>query len=156
LLTSIFSGKCRLRVDEAQDKQPIEAETIYFAPPDYHLLIDQGPQLALDADELVHFSRPSVDVLFESVADAYGPRSAGFVLTGANQDGARGLRAIADAGGPTYVQDPAGALAGAMPAAALRAAPSSRVLDLPSLAELLGSLEGGYFASEAQPRETSR
>lgn len=156
LLTTIFSSKCALPVSEAQDKQPIEPEAIYFAPPDYHLLVDEGPQLALDADELVNFSRPSVDVLFESVADAYGPRAAGVVLTGANQDGARGLAAIARAGGPTFVQDPGQALSSAMPSAALRAAPASVVLSVSELADLFGALQGGCFGYEGVPRETSR
>jgi two-component system, chemotaxis family, protein-glutamate methylesterase/glutaminase len=156
LLSAIFSAKCALRVAEAQDKEPIEPETIYFAPPDYHLLIDDGPQIALDADELVNFSRPSVDVLFESVADAYGPSAAGFVLTGANQDGARGLAAIAKAGGLTIVQDPTGALTSTMPSAALRAAPASRILRLESLATLLGTLDGGHFVDDCAPLEASR
>ena len=84
---------------EAQDKEPVEPGTVYFAPPDYHLLVDDGPQLALSADELVHFSRPSIDVLFESAADVYGERLLGIILTGANEDGAAGLAAVHRAGG---------------------------------------------------------
>lgn len=155
LLSAIFAAKCALPVGEAEDKQPIEPETIYFAPPDYHLLIDDGPQIALDADELVHFSRPSVDVLFESVADAYGPSAAGFVLTGANHDGARGLAAIARAGGLTFVQDPMTAQTSTMPSAALRAAPSSRISSLDALAEQLGALKGGYFVEGGAAPEAS-
>ncbi len=156
LLATVFASKCALPVTEAQDKQPIAPETIYFAPPDYHMLVDEGPQLALDADELVHFSRPSVDVLFESVADAYGPRAAGVMLTGANQDGALGLAAIARRGGPTFVQDPTSASASAMPAAALRLAPASRILDLPALSSLLSTLRGGYFVDGEAKGESAR
>ena len=76
---------------EAEDKEPVDAGTVYFAPPDYHLLVDDGPQLALSADEPVHYSRPSIDVLFESAADVYGERLLGIILTGANEDGAAGL-----------------------------------------------------------------
>ena len=85
------SARCRSR--EAEDKEPVAAGTVYFAPPDYHLLVDDGPQLALSADAAGALSRgPSIDVLFESAADAYGARLLGVVLTGANEDGAAGLR----------------------------------------------------------------
>src|SRR5215510_9745965 len=87
LLVDIFTPKCELPVREAEDKQPIEPGTVYFAPPDYHLLIDEGPALALSSDEAVHFSRPSIDVLFESAADVYGARLLGIILTGASEDG---------------------------------------------------------------------
>ena len=151
LLPTIFSGKCALRVMEAQDKQPIEAGSAYFAPPDYHLLVDldeeNTPTLALSADELVHFSRPSVDILFESAADLYGSALLGIVLSGANEDGAAGLAAIAAAGGTTLVQDPKGAVARAMPAAALRAAPRSTVLNVASMAQLLAQIRGGRLGA---------
>ena len=75
----------RLPVEEAEDKEPVEPGTVYFAPPDYHLLVERGPQLALSVDEPVHFSRPSIDVLFESAADVYGERLLGIVLTGAQR-----------------------------------------------------------------------
>jgi two-component system, chemotaxis family, protein-glutamate methylesterase/glutaminase len=139
LLVNIFAHKCQLRVAEAQDKQPIEPGNIYFAPPDYHLLIDEGPQLALSADELVHFSRPSIDVLFESAADVYADRLIGIVLSGANSDGAAGLRAIQNAGGLTLVQDPKTAVATTMPEAALTAAPGSASL---TFSQLFGLLRG--------------
>ncbi len=93
-------------VREAQDKEPWSPAPVYFAPPDYHLLIDRGPQLALSADDLVNFSRPSVDVLFESAADVYGDRLLGIILTGASEDGAAGLDAVRRAGGRTVVQQP--------------------------------------------------
>ncbi len=76
LLVDIFGPKCAVPVREAVDKDPIEPGTVYFAPPDYHLLIDDGPTIALSDDEPVHHSRPSVDVLFESAADAFGPGAA--------------------------------------------------------------------------------
>src|SRR5215813_2427247 len=86
LLVDIFAPKCALAVCEAEDKQPVEPGTIYFAPPDYHLLVDRGPRVALSADDLVHFSRPSIDVLFESAAEVYGERLIGIILTGANEE----------------------------------------------------------------------
>lgn len=140
LLVEIFAAKCAAPVREAQDKEPVEPGTVYFAPPDYHLLVDAGPQIALSADELVNFSRPSVDVLFESAADAYGPRLLGIVLTGASHDGAAGLRAVRDAGGRAVVQRPDTAQVPIMAEAALRRTPSAASLSLPEIADLLAAL----------------
>lgn len=128
LLAEIFAAKCRLPVREAEDKEPVQPGTVYFAPSDYHLLIDRGAALALSEDEPVHFSRPSIDVLFESAADIYGERLLGLVLTGANEDGAAGLAAIARAGGRTLVQEPGSAAAAYLPEAALAAGPVDHVL----------------------------
>ncbi|WP_404480364.1 chemotaxis protein CheB [Novosphingobium sp. BL-52-GroH] len=127
-LTTLFAARCRLQVIEGEDKEPIEAGTITFAPPDYHMLVEAGGTISLSADDPVFFSRPSIDVLFESAADAYGPGLVGVVLTGANEDGARGLGAIAKAGGMAIVQDPATAYARAMPEAALKVCRTARVL----------------------------
>jgi two-component system chemotaxis response regulator CheB len=139
-LADIFGGKCAAPVREAQDKEPVEPGTVYFAPPDYHLLVDAGPQLSLSADELVNFSRPSVDVLFESAADVYGPRLLGVVLTGASHDGAAGLSAVQRAGGRAVVQRPDTAQVPIMVEAALQRAPSAAVLSLEEIADLLASL----------------
>jgi two-component system chemotaxis response regulator CheB len=125
----------------AEDKEPIEPGTFYFAPPDYHLLVEGSRTFALSLDERVHYSRPSIDVLFESAADAYGSRVMGIVLSGANADGAAGLKAIAAAGGITVVQKIESADMIAMPAAALEAAPGSIEVDVAALAQLLRSFE---------------
>jgi two-component system chemotaxis response regulator CheB len=140
LLVEVFQPHCVLPVREAQDKEPAAPGTVYVAPPDYHLLVDEGPQIALSTDELVHFSRPSIDVLFESAADVYGPRLLGIVLTGGNADGADGLDAIRRAGGITAVQDPAQAFAPYMIEAALRKGPARHVLPLAGVADLLRSV----------------
>jgi two-component system chemotaxis response regulator CheB len=123
------------------DKAPVEPGTVYFAPPDYHLLIDRGPSIALSADDLVNFSRPSVDVLFESAADVYKERLLGIILTGASRDGAAGLDAVASAGGLTVVQDPATAESRIMGEAAVRRRKPDLVLSLPDIARLLGTLD---------------
>jgi len=143
LLVNIFAPKCQLRVVEAQDKEPVEPGTIYFAPPDYHVLIDEGPQLALDAGELVNFSRPSIDALFESAADAYAERLMGIVLSGANSDGAAGLKAIQAAGGLTLVQHPESAVARTMPEAALFAVPTAASLAPGQICALLSRVLTG-------------
>lgn len=139
-LASLLQAKCVLPVKEAEDKEPIVGGVIYFAPADYHLLVEAEGTLALSTDEAVNFSRPSIDVLLESAADAYGPGLIGLVLTGANHDGAAGLRAIYDAGGTAIVQDPTDAYASAMPKAAQDACPGATTLSLDAIASFLSSL----------------
>src|SRR5438270_6594035 len=114
-------------VVEVEDKAPIGLGRVYIAPPDYHLLVEPG-SFALSVDERVRHARPSIDVLFESAADAYGERVIGIVLTGANEDGAAGLRRIADRGGLAIVQDPATAERRAMPDAAIAAGGGASVV----------------------------
>jgi two-component system, chemotaxis family, protein-glutamate methylesterase/glutaminase len=133
-LVELFRQRCHVKVREAEDKEPIEGGTIYFAPPDYHLLVEKNKSLALSSDEPVLFSRPSIDVLFESAADAYGAALLGVILTGANHDGANGMKAVTKAGGMTIVQRPKEAFASAMPEAALAAAPTARALSLEEIA----------------------
>lgn len=140
LLVEIFSAKCAARVREAEDKEPIEPGTIYFAPPDYHLLVERGPSLALSVDDPVEHSRPSVDVLFESAAEVFRERLVGIVLTGANQDGTAGLRAVRAAAGAAIVQDPDTAQASLMPASALKSTPAATVMTLDAIAEWLRQL----------------
>jgi two-component system, chemotaxis family, protein-glutamate methylesterase/glutaminase len=139
--TSVFAdlmrARCAIRVREAEDKEPIESGVAYFAPPDYHLLIEQDKRLSLSDDEPVLFSRPSIDVLFESAADAYGGGLIGVVLTGANSDGANGLKAVVEAGGVAVVQSPGSAYAAAMPEAAIAACPEARVLPVNEIAAYL-------------------
>jgi len=139
-LVSLFRDKCALRVKEAEDKEVIAGGTIYFAPADYHQLVEGGGSIALSSDEPVNYSRPAIDVLLESAADAYGPALAGIVLTGANHDGATGLRAVADAGGIAIVEDPAEAQVPTMPAAALAACPSARPMALDDILSFLLTL----------------
>ena len=141
LLAEIFAPKCAVAVREAVDKDPIGPGTVYFAPPDYHLLIDEGPAIALSDDEPVHHSRPSIDVLFESAADAFGPRLLAILLTGGNPDGAAGMAAVREAGGLTVVQDPAEAQVPAMVEAALARGPVDHVLRLEGIAALLRGLK---------------
>jgi two-component system chemotaxis response regulator CheB len=137
VLHEIFVGPGSPPMKLAEDKEPIAPGTVYFAPPDYHLLVERGRTFALSQDERVHFSRPAVDVLFESAAEAYGDRLMGVILSGANADGAAGLRAVASAGGMTVVQALESAATIAMPVAALEAAPDSIEVNVSGLADLL-------------------
>ena len=137
VLADIFAARCEVPVREAQDKEPVQPGVVYFAPPDYHLLVDEGPSLALSVDDPVLYSRPSIDVLFQSAADVYGPQLAGVVLTGGNEDGCAGLQAIAKHDGACIVQDPATAQAAYMPRAAMEKVASAQVLPLDRIATAL-------------------
>ena len=150
LFAELFRARCKIRVREAEDKEPIEPGVAYFAPPDYHLLVEDDRRLSLSGDEPVLFSRPSIDVLFESAADAYRGGLIGVVLTGANSDGAQGLKAIVEAGGVAIVQSPKGAYATAMPEAAIAACPEARVLPLNEIAAYLREV-GARMTSEIGP-----
>jgi two-component system chemotaxis response regulator CheB len=130
-----------LTVREADDKQPLVHGHVFLAPPDYHLLVE-GSHLALSLEEPVAFSRPSIDVLLESAAESYRERCAGVVLTGANEDGARGLARIHDLGGAAVVQDPSSAERPEMPRAALAAVPDARIARLDEIAAVLVDLCG--------------
>jgi two-component system chemotaxis response regulator CheB len=151
ILTSLLQDRTSLGVCEVEDKAPIRAGNVYIAPPDYHLLIDRG-FFSLSTDEPVHYSRPSIDVTFVSAADTYGDRSVGVVLTGANADGSRGLKRIADRGGLALVQSPDTAESAAMPAAAIRAVPSARVLTIQEIAATLSGLPMAHATSGDQPQ----
>ena len=140
LLVRVLQSHCALPVREACDKEAVAAGTVYVAPPAYHLLIEPERTFALSLDEPVHFSRPSLDVLFESAAHAYREVLLGIVLTGANADGAEGLRIVRELGGTAWVQDPSTAYAQAMPSAAIDRAGADRISTVPELASLLGGL----------------
>jgi two-component system, chemotaxis family, protein-glutamate methylesterase/glutaminase len=140
-LSSLLVRHAGRAVHDAGDKQPVQPGSIYLAPPDYHLLVEPG-HFALSVDERVEHARPSVDVLFESVADTYRERAVGVVLTGANRDGAAGLARIKELGGVAIVQEPGGAEARTMPDAAIRAVEADAVLPLADIAPFLIGLCG--------------
>ena len=141
VLAELFQAKCSIAVREGEDKEPISPGTIYFATPDYHLQVETDRSLSLSNDEPVLYSRPSIDVLFESAADAYGPALIAIVLTGANEDGAKGLKAVSEAGGTAIVQSLDGAFASAMPEAAMTECPGALVLPLQGIASYLQSVD---------------
>ena len=147
LLAAVLGQRCRRPVREALDKERIEPGVIYVAPPDYHLLVESDGALALSRDEPVAFSRPSIDVMFESAAEAYGPRLLGIVLSGANADGAAGLAAIRKAGGRAWVQQPGDAVAETMPAAAITQAGADLILPIDDMAQRLAHLRSGRLSA---------
>jgi two-component system chemotaxis response regulator CheB len=137
----LLGAATRLRVCEAGDKDRVESGTVYVAAPDYHLLVE-GDSFSLSTDEPVQYARPSIDVLLESAAESYRDRCVGVVLTGANDDGARGLARVAELGGAAIVQDPSEARRDEMPRAALAAVPEARVARAAEIARLLVELCG--------------
>lgn len=140
-LADIFRQRLPIAVREASDKEPIAPATVYFAGSGYHLLVETDHSFSLSCEAPVHYSRPSIDVLMESAADAYGAALAGIVLTGANYDGAAGLAKIRRQGGITVVQDPAEAQVSTMPEAAIRKLQPSFILPLSGIRNLLLELD---------------
>ena len=139
LLEQILRRSSALEIVTPTDKEPLVGGRAYVAPADYHLIVEQG-HLALSIDPLIHFARPSIDVLFESVAAAYAERAVGVLLTGVNEDGAAGLARIAAAGGFTVAQDPATAERAEMPEAAIALGAARRVLPLERIGPFLAGL----------------
>jgi two-component system chemotaxis response regulator CheB len=138
-LAGLLAHHTRRLVGDADDKTELEPDRVYLGPPDYHVLVEQG-HIALSTDAPVQFARPSIDVLFESAADAYGERAIGIVLTGANDDGARGLARIKHCGGVAIVQDPTSSERRAMPDAAIAATHADAVLPLHEIPKFLYGL----------------
>ncbi len=135
-LASALAAVSPLPVREVDDKDELRPGTVYVAPADYHLMVERS-HFELSVDAPVAFSRPSIDVLFESAADAFRDGVVGVLLTGANADGTAGLRRIRDFGGATLVQDPDTAERPEMPESAIRAGVADRVLPLEGIAAAL-------------------
>lgn len=140
-LAEVFDRRLSIAVKEAGDKEPIIPGTLYFAAPGYHLSVEDDYSFSFSQEARVHYSRPSIDYLFESAADAYQQRLAAILLTGANQDGAQGLETIKQRGGLTIVQDPEEALVATMPQAALDRIQPDYILPLCGIGRLLCELE---------------
>jgi two-component system, chemotaxis family, protein-glutamate methylesterase/glutaminase len=154
-LASVLQERTRLRVCDIEDKQPAKPGCVYIAPPDYHLLVEQG-FFSLSTDAPVRYSRPSIDVAFNSAADSYAERTVGIVLTGSNSDGAAGLSRIAARGGMAIVQEPATAESPQMPAAALAAVPTAKRMTIAEISRFMAALptrparEAGASADETR------
>lgn len=150
LLGELLQDHTSLPVREVEDKEPFCAGCIYVAPPDYHLLVDRG-HFSLTLDEPVRYSRPSIDVALSSAADTCGEQAVGVILTGANADGAEGLKRIVARGGLGIVQRPDEAECPIMPEAALKAVPTAEVLPLAGIAARLAALPVFSARAEARP-----
>lgn len=148
ILHELLAPHSRLSMKQAEDKESIRDGTVYFAPPGYHLLIETDASFSLSVDEPVQYSRPSIDVLFESAADCYGDQLVGILITGGNQDGAAGLKRIRERGGLSIVQDPNTAETPFMPAAAIEHSAPAHVVPLAEL--------GAFTAARIAARAGSR
>ena len=138
-LVQHFDKRCRLRVKEAEDKMPIENGTIYFSPANYHLLVEGDRSFALSTAERVQYSRPAIDVLFETAADSYRQGLLGVILTGANSDGTKGIRRIRQTGGIAVAQSPETSEVKVMPGSAIKDGVDA-VLDLDRIAPFINQL----------------
>ncbi|MBA3592185.1 MAG: chemotaxis protein CheB [Polaromonas sp.] len=143
-LADVFNQRLGMVVREAADKEAIAPSTLYFAGSGYHLSIEADRTFSLSCEEPVNYSRPSIDILMDSAADAYGPSLAGVLLTGANFDGAAGLARIKQRGGLTAVQDPAEAQVATMPQAAIRKLKPNLILTLDGIRQLLIQLDHNH------------
>jgi two-component system chemotaxis response regulator CheB len=139
-LPALIRKKTYIQVKEADEKEEMRQSTVYVAPADYHLLIEQDKTFSLDVSEAILFSRPSIDVTFESAAQVFGDRLIGIILSGASKDGSQGLKAIARSGGITIVQDPSQAEADMMPQSAMNVVKQAKVMKLQEIASFLESL----------------
>ncbi|MGE0869747.1 MAG: chemotaxis protein CheB [Kofleriaceae bacterium] len=151
LLSRLLAHNCNRPVSEPDDKQPLIRGAVYVAPPNYHVLIERDRTISLSVDEPVNFSRPSIDVLFESAADAFGPTLVALVLSGSNADGAQGLRRVADAGGIALVQSAASSAYPTMPAAAAQLVPTAQRVAPRDVASSIARLSGLPSHSEPMP-----
>ena len=147
LLVQVLRAHCAMAVEEPVDKQPVLPGSIYVAPANYHLLVESDRSFALSVDQRVCCVRPSIDVLFSAAADAWGERLVAALLTGANDDGAMGMKAVRAAGGLTLVQDPMTALADTMPLSAIKADSDHKVLVPEEIARTLSLLPLGISPS---------
>jgi two-component system, chemotaxis family, protein-glutamate methylesterase/glutaminase len=137
LLVSLLNSKCAIPIKEAEDKEEIVGGTVYIAPPNYHLLVERDHRLELSVDEKENYSRPSIDVLFESASETYREGLIGVILTGSSEDGAKGLAVIKLNGGCGVVQEPTTAEYRIMPESAIQKTKVDHVLDLEEIADFL-------------------
>jgi len=138
-LVRFLDKECRIKVKEGEGGETLLPAHVYLAPPDYHLLVEENMTLSLTSTERVNYARPSIDVLFESAAYALGSAVIGILLTGANSDGAHGIKTIREYGGLTIVEDPATAYADTMPRSALKLTPVDYVLALDKIGGFLNA-----------------
>ena len=137
----LLNDRSNLTVKEADEKESIEKGKVYIAPANYHLLIEKDKTFSLTIGERVNYSRPSIDVLFESAAEAYKNKLIGIILTGSNHDGTNGVKRVKECGGLTIIQNPETAESAFMPKSAISAIVPDYILSLDAIAELLIELD---------------
>lgn len=136
----LMDTKCKIKVKEACHTEEIQNGVVYFAPPDYHLLVEHDFTLSLSTDEKVNFSRPSIDMLFETAAEVFTTTLTGVLLTGANRDGAMGMKRIKDLGGKTIVQNPSNAAYPEMPSSVMKLINPDKILTLKEIGDFFETI----------------
>jgi two-component system, chemotaxis family, protein-glutamate methylesterase/glutaminase len=140
LLEEVLQTKCKIHIRQVEEKEVMKPGIVYFAPPDYHLLIEANRSFSLSYDAPVNYSRPSIDVLFETAAQVFGSKLAGIILTGANADGSHGMKMIRKHGGTTIAQEPSTAEYAEMPQAAIKTGYIQKIMDLDAIGKFLLAL----------------
>jgi two-component system chemotaxis response regulator CheB len=140
LLPDLLSSRTKLRVKEVDEKESIQGGTIYIAPADYHLLVEQDYTFSLDYSEKINFSRPAIDVTFQTAAEVYKDGLVGILLSGSNSDGVEGLKSVKIWGGEAVVQDPESAQVPYMPEQAIKHVKIDRILSIETMAEFINLL----------------
>ena len=141
LLEELLQQKCKIKIKQADEKEKLQKGTVYIAPPNYHVLAENDRTLSLSADPLVNYSRPSIDVLFETASEVYKNKLIGVILTGANKDGAYGMTLIRKRGGVTVAQNPKTAQFSAMPHAAVETGSIQHVLEVNEIIDFLLTIQ---------------
>jgi two-component system chemotaxis response regulator CheB len=154
--TRYLDGISKIRVKEVDEKEKLLPGVVYTAPPNYHVLLEEDETFSLSVEERINYARPSIDVLFESAADVYGPGLIGVILTGANNDGSMGLKKIKEEGGLAIVQDPGTAEVEGMPRAAIQAVSADYILQLEEIAPLLTTLTMTRPDKKNKKKDTGR
>lgn len=142
LLEEVLQNKCRIKIKQADEKELLQGGIVYIAPPDYHMLVETDQTISLSSDDRVLFSRPSINVLFESAAVAFREQLLAIILTGANEDGAQGIATVKKYGGRTIAQDPLEAQFPFMPKAAIATHKIDQVMTLAEMEIFLKTLIG--------------
>lgn len=140
MLAELLQSRTLITVREVEDKDKIVPAVIYIAPANYHVLVEKEGYFSLDVSEKINYSRPSIDVSFETAADVYGPKAVGLLLSGANADGTAGLKSIKEAGGKTLIQKPSSAEVSFMPQQALKEIEPDAVLEPDEIAQYMNNL----------------
>ncbi len=143
-IITFLNNHSAITIKEADEKEKLKPGCVYFSAPNYHLLIEKDATLSLSTEQKVNYSRPSIDVMFETAADTFGKGVIGIILTGANQDGTAGIRAVKEAGGLTIVQDPTEAETPAMPKSAIEASAPDHIFSLDGIADFLLNLHQAH------------
>ncbi|MCF8230105.1 MAG: chemotaxis protein CheB [Bacteroidales bacterium] len=139
-MTTHLDKLCKIKVKEAEEKETIKKGTAYFSPPNFHMLIEEDKSISFSVENKVNYARPSIDVLFETASYAYKNKLIGIILTGANNDGAAGLKKIQELGGFTIVQDPEEAEVDTMPLSAIKIMKPDKILKLKEIADFLNKI----------------